>query len=158
MICNTKKHDSTIRFILNSTGIIMIVLLVILAWLSEAKRITQAGSKRNIHYCELFRPVTVTTYFSDPAQCDNTWQYTADGSYIDSTATNWCAISQDLLKQFSYGDSIFVYVGDSMYNGWYIVHDCMHIRVKNTIDILIPPGSNKTGGLWKGRYHSAYIR
>ncbi len=98
----------------------------------------------NIH------PITVTTYFPVPAQCDASPFYTADGSLIDSSAKRWCAVSQDLLEKYDYGDTITVYIGDPQYNGDYIIHDCMHPRVKNCVDILIGPGDNRKGGLWKG--------
>lgn len=94
--------------------------------------------------------VGVTTYFATPEQCDDSYLITADGSEIDSTSTNWCAISQNLLTYLDYGDTIYVSVGDSLYDGYYIIHDCMNKRINNYIDILIPPKSNKKGGLWKG--------
>jgi 3D (Asp-Asp-Asp) domain-containing protein len=97
-----------------------------------------------------FKPVTVTTYFPVPEQCDSSPFYTADGSFIDSSSKRWCAVSQDLLEDYSFGDTISIYTGDPLYNGKYIVHDCMHPRVKNCIDILIGPGDKRTGGLWKG--------
>jgi 3D (Asp-Asp-Asp) domain-containing protein len=98
----------------------------------------------------LFKRIIVTTYFPVSEQCDSSPFYTADGSFIDSTSKRWCAVSQDLLEYYSYGDTISIHTGDPLYNGKYVIHDCMHPRVKNCVDILIGPGDNRTGGLWKG--------
>lgn len=110
------------------------------------------AEKANVRQTEVpgFKTITVTTYFPVPEQCDSSPFYTADGSFIDSTSKRWCAVSQDILEDYSYGDTISIWIGDPKYDGKYVIHDCMHARIKNCVDILIGPGDKRTDGLWKG--------
>lgn len=98
--------------------------------------------------------VTVTVYNPVSNQCDNTPLITADNSKIDLDKLNkgkikWVAVSRDLLKKgISYGDKVkIISKEDPAINGVYEVHDTMHKRWTNRIDLLSP--STKTVGKWE---------
>lgn len=102
-----------------------------------------------------------TTYYCEESQCDNEPFITADGSIIDPIKLmhkkiKWVALSRDLIKNtyrnnyysvndhwngyFEFGDTIYVTSKSSpQINGYWIVHDCMNARYKNSIDFLIDP-------------------
>lgn len=82
--------------------------------------------------------VTATVYHATPKQTDSTPLITADGSKINPrNLQRWCAISKDLEKYFSMGDTIVV-SGTVNMDGIWIIHDRMHYRWKNKIDLLVP--------------------
>lgn len=98
--------------------------------------------------------VTVTVYNPVSAQCDDTPLITADNSKINTKKLNkgeikWIAVSRDLLKRgISYGDKVRIKSKtDPTINGIYEVHDTMHKRWRNRIDLLSP--ENKTLGKWE---------
>ena len=152
------KTLSTIGNFFLGTSIILAFLLMVLIDVPEymVPVPTKTECKDTVIVQYEMLNVGVTTYFATPEQCDNNHLITADGSEIDSTSINWCAVSQDLLDYFDYGDTIYISVGDTLYDGYYEIHDCMNPRVRNYIDILIPPGSTKRGGLWKGTIQWKY--
>ena len=83
--------------------------------------------------------VTATCYNATSAQCNTTYWKTADGSTIDLRHPNkhrWCAVSQNLLKTYNYGDTILV-SGTWVYDGLWIIHDTMNKRYNNYIDFLV---------------------
>ena len=91
-----------------------------------------------------------TCYNAVADQCDATPLYTADGSYIDTTLLKegklrWLAISQDLLVQngglFKLGDTLYAFHSDPGICGEWVIHDCMHPRVKRYLDFLVPKDS-----------------
>lgn len=71
--------------------------------------------------------VDVTWYTSSVQETDSTPFVTADGSRVKDGII---AVSHNLLAVFEYGDSL--YVEDL---GWFEVHDCMHQRWMNAVDI-----------------------
>lgn len=90
------------------------------------------------------RIVTVTQYHPVKEQCDEDPLVTADNSVIDlrklkQGKLKWVAVSRDLREVYKYGD-IIILSGDPEIAGAYIVHDTMHPRFTNRIDILTFPG------------------
>jgi hypothetical protein len=75
---------------------------------------------------------------------------TADGSIIPNNykrrTHGWVAISRDLLKDYSMGDSLIVEGISEDVDGIYVIKDKTHPRIKRTIDILVKPG--KLLGKW----------
>ena len=97
------------------------------------------------------RVVTVTQYHPAKEQCDDDPLVTADNSVIDLEELEqgnikWVAISRDLREVYDYGD-VIVLSGDPEIAGTYIVHDTMHPRFTNRIDILTSPG--QPTGKWE---------
>ena len=91
--------------------------------------------------------VTVTQYNPVVDQCDEDPLVTADNSTIDlkklkKGQLRWVAVSRDLLETYKYGDVIELKTisGSPRINGRYIVHDTMHPRFTNRIDILTAVG------------------
>ncbi len=87
--------------------------------------------------------VHATVYFPSVSQTDSTPYQTADMSKINRhhpEKHRWVALSPDLFKYFSYGDTIKIENCNLLYNGKWIVHDKMNARFKNRIDFLIRPG------------------
>ncbi len=81
--------------------------------------------------------VTATVYHAVSRQTDSTPLITADGSKINPIKPQrWCAISKDLEKYFSMGDTIVI-SGTKNMDGIWIIHDRMHYRWKNKIDLLV---------------------
>lgn len=92
---------------------------------------------------EKYSVVTVTKYNPVIAQCDSDPLITADGSYIDTIKLNkrelrWIAISRDLLKDYQYGDTVYLSSLDNKIDGYYVVRDTMNKRWTNRVDILSP--------------------
>lgn len=143
---NIKEHALSIL------GIFALMFLGIMGIVNQKnKHFPESAQKFEKSFYSLPKQITVTTYFAVKEQCDISPFITADGSEIDSTTKDWCAVSQDLLVFLDYGDTIYVEVGIKEYDGYYVIHDCMNSRVKNCVDILIPPGDKRRGGLWKGK-------
>jgi 3D (Asp-Asp-Asp) domain-containing protein len=94
--------------------------------------------------------VNATIYNAESDQTDASPYLTASGFCINKDNPGKhriVAISQDLLKRFKYGDSIYVTgVGDL--SGKYYIQDCMNKRFKNTIDLLVNTNT-KCWGVWK---------
>lgn len=99
--------------------------------------------------------VYATAYHATVAQCDATPLITADGSRInkhDPAGHRWIAVSQDMIgTYFNYGDTVLVtnthyekngnVIRDGgVYDGIWIVHDCMNRKWKMQIDFLINTG------------------
>lgn len=82
---------------------------------------------------------TATVYNATPKQCNGDYLVTASGFKLDSCSQyphRICAVSRDLLKEFSYGDSIYV-TGTGKYDGWWHIEDTMNKRYRKRIDLLI---------------------
>lgn len=96
-----------------------------------------------------------TRYNPVKSQCDSDPLTTADNSKINlkklrKGEIRWCALSRDLLKRwggdFNYGDTIFVYSESTpIVSGWWVIHDTMNRRYKNSMDFLLPKNSYKFG-------------
>lgn len=83
--------------------------------------------------------VTATVYHAVSKQTDSTPLITADGSKINpKRLQRWCAISKDLEKYYSMGDTIVV-SGTKHMDGIWIIHDRMHHRWRSKIDLLVKP-------------------
>lgn len=92
-------------------------------------------------------PVTITKYNPVRSQCDSDPTITADNSHIDLDLLNsyelrWLAVSRDLLNELSMGDTIEVVSSNQLINGNWVVHDVMHKRFSNRIDLLVPVDDN----------------
>lgn len=97
--------------------------------------------------------VTVTRYNPVESQCDSDPLVTADNSKIDLEKLNsgdlkWVAVSRDLRDKFEYGDVIRIMSTDMSINGEYEVHDTMHPRFKDCVDILTAEGQSLGLGKW----------
>lgn len=97
-----------------------------------------------------WREVTITVYNPTQGQCDDTPLITASNKRIDPKRVKelrWCAVSRDLLKTYSYGDTIqlFISKGHSL-NGRYVIQDTMNKRFTNRIDLLSPLSRGKWSG------------
>jgi hypothetical protein len=98
--------------------------------------------------------VTVTRYNPVESQCDSDPLVTADNSKIDLEKLNsgdlrWVAVSRDLRDKFEYGDVIRIISTDTSISGEYEVHDTMHPRFKNCVDILTTGGQPLGLGKWR---------
>ncbi len=101
------------------------------------------------------KKVSVSVYFPEESQTDDTPLITADGSHIDRKNIRkhrWVAVSRNLLKRWGgklqYGDSLQVTGISQELDGTYIIRDTMNKRIRNTIDILVGPNENVMGH-WK---------
>lgn len=88
--------------------------------------------------------VTATYYHAGPKH-GLSW-YTASGNKISIKELNakklrWVALSHDLLKHYSYGDTITVISDNPKLRGKWVVMDKMHKRHRNRIDFLAPSGN-----------------
>lgn len=98
------------------------------------------------------RKVTATVYNPTREQCDSDPLITADNSKIclktlNSGNLRWIAVSRDLKKHYKYGSKVYLESkSNPKINGVWIVHDTMHPRYKNRIDLLMP--ENITLGKW----------
>ena len=100
------------------------------------------------------RKVMCTVYNPTAGQCDASPIVTADNSKIDierlkSGELRWCAVSRDILKEYSYGDTIEVFISDGHpKNGKWVIHDTMNKRYVNYVDFLT---YNEKYGKWHGK-------
>lgn len=98
--------------------------------------------------------VTITCYNPVASQCSGNPLITASGRKIDIKKLNsgeirYIAVSRDLLKQYKYGDVVYVYISEGHpYNGEWTVADTMSKRWNNRIDLLVSRKSKI--GFWKG--------
>lgn len=86
--------------------------------------------------------VTVTTYNAVESQCDSDPNTTASGLKVRQRS-KYVALSRDLLSEFPYGSLIRI-ENAGIYNGIYVVADCMSIKQFRTVDILLPPNKKHT--------------
>lgn len=89
--------------------------------------------------------VRLTHYHPVHSECHNNPLLTADGSKINLAKLKhgkikWCAISRELLPLFPKGKQKKVWIEG---HGVYEVRDVTNKRIKNTIDILLHPSSDK---------------
>lgn len=116
---------------------------------------------RTIEYAN----VVGTVYYAVEAQCDDDPLITADSSIIDPDNVNelrWCALSRDLINQhdkwrnwngkIKFGDTIYVESDHEGINGYWVVHDTMNARYKNSIDFLV----DKDNGIY-GKWYNLKI-
>lgn len=83
--------------------------------------------------------VTATVYRANAQECDADYLTTASGMKLDSVDQyqhRVLAISADLRRTLSWGDSVYVY-GTGQYDGWWRVEDAMNNRWYRKIDLLI---------------------
>lgn len=83
--------------------------------------------------------VTVTTYNPSDKQTDKSPNLTSAQYKIDSKnpfTHKFIGLSRDLLSEFYYGE-IVILENAGIYNGYYIVADCMNSRFLRHVDILI---------------------
>jgi hypothetical protein len=124
----------------------------------------------------LYDNVWGTIYNAEVNQCDSSPTVTGDGSKINPTNASdlrWIAISQDMLNlpqglpslkdtsinifkgKISYGDTIWIESSHAAINGWWVVRDAKHPRVKNSIDFLQTKGDKSLynyNNLWSGKF------
>lgn len=86
--------------------------------------------------------VSATMYHPVKSQCYGNPLVTADGSRIDLASlkegkTRWIAISQDLLKIYSFGDTVEIKSSNPELSGKWVIHDTMGARHKQTVDFLV---------------------
>jgi len=86
-----------------------------------------------------------TYYHPVKQECYDNPLVTADGSRINlhklkTGKIRWCAVSRDLLPLFPKGKRKRVRIEGY---GIYEVHDVANKRIKNTVDILLPPDSKQ---------------
>lgn len=99
-------------------------------------------SVENIIEC-MYDTVLATKYNPVPEQCGEDCLVTADGTTIDldklgNHDLKWVAVSRDLLDKYSMGDTIILKSKNHRISGEWIIHDVMHRRWKNKIDLLVP--------------------
>ena len=106
-----------------------------------------------------FSDVTITSYNAVASQCNDNPLITASGRKIDLKKLNrgelrYCAVSRDLLKEYSYGDTIEVFICEGHpYNGEWLVADTMHKRWNKRIDLLL--SAKQKGGKWEGQMRAS---
>ena len=90
---------------------------------------------------DAIKKVSLTTYTTILKETDSTPLITASGLKLDSLNPKKhrvIAISRDLKKIFAFGDKVMI-TNAGIYNGIWYIHDLMHKKWKNRIDILINP-------------------
>lgn len=122
-----------------------------------------------------------TIYHAEKRQCDETPTITGDGSKIklDSASNQrWIAICHEMLDdeyrrnklndstsdrfkgKIKYGDTVWIESSNTRINGWWVVHDTKHKRVRNSVDFLQTKGDESLywgNKLWSGRFHDLKI-
>lgn len=86
--------------------------------------------------------VLITWYNPSEDQCDSDPLVTADMSVIDleelkNRDIRWIAVSRDLLKTYSLGDTIIIDSPNQKVNGEWVIHDVMNKRFTKRIDLLV---------------------
>jgi len=129
----------------------------------------------------LYNNVWGTIYNAEERQCDNTPTITGDGSIINpskASSLRWIAICHEMLDdslrvqllndstserfkgKIQYGDTVWVESNNPNINGWWVVHDTKHKRVKNSIDFLQTKKDGtlyNNNKLWSGRFNNIKI-
>lgn len=129
----------------------------------------------------LYDNVWGTIYHAEKKQCDNTPTITGDGSKIDpnnASSHRWIAICHEMLNdkyrrslindpecdrfkgKIKYGDTVWIESENPQLNGWWVVHDAKHKRVKNSVDFLQTKGDGtlyNNNKLWSGRFNDLKI-
>lgn len=135
-------HSSSPKFInmkLMKTKRVM--MLAALCMISTFTRPAQSNVKTKGHL------VSATKYHPVRSQCSGNPLVTADGSKISLTALKsgklrWIAVSRDLLKNYSFGDTVRIISDDKRVSGRWVIHDTMSPRHKMKIDFLVHPQSS----------------
>lgn len=94
---------------------------------------------------DALKKVSLTTYTTDFNETDSTPLITASGFRLDSLNPKKhrvIAISRDLKAMFAFGDKVRI-SNAGKYNGIWFIHDLMHKKWKNKIDILINPNERQ---------------
>ena len=117
------------------------------AFLAECEgEITNNFDENNYWYVDHPDPdvdsVLITWYNPCESQCDSDPLVTADMSRIDIKKLNnrdirWIAVSRDLLKKYSMGDTIIIESSNPRINGEWVIHDKMNKRFTKRIDLLV---------------------
>lgn len=86
--------------------------------------------------------VLITWYNPSEDQCDSDPLITADMSVIDleelkNRNIRWIAVSRDLLKTYSLGDTVTIDSPNQRVNGEWVIHDVMNKRFTKRIDLLV---------------------
>lgn len=130
------------------------ILLIILGVMAHRSR-----PQREI-YCAIKEVVVTDTVYVDRAtgtyynpvkkQCNDNPLVTASGYKIDTTKLQSgelriIAVSRDLLRIYSYGDSIYITSDDTLKNGWWRIEDTMNKRFSNYVDFLQPTNTKMIG-------------
>ena len=89
--------------------------------------------------------VLLTWYNPVSSQCDADPLITADMSKINleklkNREIKWIAVSRDLLKNYSMGDTVIIESKNSKINGEWVIHDKMNKRFTKRIDLLVASG------------------
>ena len=116
------------------------------AFLAEYEEVTNNFDENNYWYVDYPDPdvdsVLITWYNPCESQCDSDPLVTADMSRIDIKKLNnrdirWIAVSRDLLKKYSMGDTIIIESPNPRINGEWVIHDKMNKRFTKRIDLLV---------------------
>lgn len=87
------------------------------------------------------RESKATVYWAVSNQTDDTPLITASGYKINpNDLPNIVAISRDLRKEFSFGDTLVVTSPKELQGEW-IIQDLMNKRFTNKVDFLVPKGT-----------------
>ena len=129
----------------------------------------------------LYDDIWGTIYHAEKKQCDETPLITGDGSKINpdsASSQRWIAICHEMLDdeyrrnklndstsdrfrgKIKYGDTVWIESDIPQINGWWVVHDTKHKRVKNSVDFLQTKGDGRlysNNKLWSGRFHNLKI-
>lgn len=107
------------------------------------------------HTKQVTRKHRISYYQIDPNQSDwikgdEKFVHLADGTLVEVARAGkykYCAMSPDLRKYYSFGDSIYLNINKSI-NGVYTIHDLTSPRIKNTIDVLVDKDYNDPRGVY----------
>jgi len=129
----------------------------------------------------LYDNIWGTIYHAEKRQCDNTPTTTGDGSKIipnKASSLRWVAICHEMLNdeyrysllknpnedrfkgKIKYGDTVWIESENININGWWVVHDTKHKRVKNSVDFLQTKNDGTlydNNKLWSGRFKNLKI-
>lgn len=106
--------------------------------------------------------VSTTLYHPTKKQCSGNPLITADGSKINMKKLQrgeirWIAVSRDLLKHYSFGDTIVVVSDNKKFSGKWVIHDTMNSRFKRKIDFLMHPNSEKSTPKKVTIFHAKFL-
>lgn len=124
----------------------------------------------------LYDNIWGTIYHAEERECDDTPMITGNGSKINPTKASehrWIAITQEMLNddirykmlnnseinrfkgKIKYGDTVWIESQNKNINGYWVVNDTKHSRVKKSIDFLQTKGDKTlydANPLWSGRF------